>query len=222
MKLKKLIVAFSAAFFAIGLMVAQSSNVQAAKSKYKTSTEVRAVKYGKKTAMIKYKKIVIKGKSKKAKKINKKLNSIAKAHYNGLKDGAKYVLPSEGIDGSMNMKVTTNNKKYICVKVIDYSYIGGAHGYTSEIGYTFNSKGKLLKLNKVFKKSQSYVTKKLLKAFAKWKKSGHTAYEDSEKLIKKSKTKDLDYYIQGKKIYVCFQPYAVAPYSEGIVKLRLK
>jgi len=188
--------------------------------KYKTKTIDKSKEFkGSKSSVMAeytYKRIVLKGKSKAIKKINKRLKKYCTSFFTKDKNQDLPVIfeyakdASESRDyndsycDSVTQQVSFVNKKYICISASSHWYAGGVTN-SSTIGYTFN-----LKTGKQVKKITSFTKTKSLKKIKQQlvqkineKDAGYTTTEIADK-----GSRDFDFIIdKDGNVVVCFGPY---------------
>lgn len=110
----------------------------------------------------------------------------------------------------------SKNGDILCVQLIIYSYLGGAHGNTVVNSFTANtSTGMIYSFKDLFKdknKGISLVEKLILDTI---NKDPEMYFKDYEKTIK-NKHGDYDFYFNGNNLVVYFGLYEIAPYAGGI------
>ncbi|WP_223067229.1 DUF3298 and DUF4163 domain-containing protein [Paenibacillus caui] len=115
-----------------------------------------------------------------------------------------------------------NNGKILSVVYSDYLYAGGAHGMLASVSYNFDvNSGKQIKLQDIVAKEyQQFNLENALSAeLAKKYAAGENVYPDSASTFKFNINQSFYYYDKG--IVYRFEPYEVAPYSEGFVDIKV-
>lgn len=111
-----------------------------------------------------------------------------------------------------NYIVTYNESGMLSIVVDQYSYTGGAHGGTWQIGLTFSLKdGKLLSLDDLLKEKKTTYKVELNQFVVKSLKEINGYYEDFKGL-----EDDADYFLKTDGLALFFQQYAYTPYAAGI------
>lgn len=112
--------------------------------------------------------------------------------------------------------VTYNQKGLLSLFVDRYEYMGGAHGMTVRIGYTFSLEdGRLLTMKDLFGDNPDYlkvINKKLKEGF-----ESHPGYFGGFTGLREVS----DFYLQTDKIKLFFQVYEYTPYAAGIPEFSL-
>lgn len=198
-------------------------NVKAAKkAEYTYKTEKIGGTYKGKTTIktnCSYTKVVLKGKAKGIKKINKFFEKKCKewVKEDSLKDlairNAKDGFEESPLYEKIKNKVTYNDNNIISIKST-YDYFGGGVSNTSDVGYTFSLKsGKLLSISDVYDGSSSQLKKELVASAKSTLHRDGISYKD----ITSKKVEKLDFYLQpDNKLVVCFEPYTVDNGPAGI------
>ena len=124
-----------------------------------------------------------------------------------------------------DISVNRADTKMLSFDVQYYSYLGGAHGYYSNGGYTYDTaSGKLLTLKDVITdlpKLEEIVLKKLSDISEEY-----GLYDDYEAGIKSEISEGDGPYINwdfdNNGMNIWFNPYDIAPYASGIVSINIK
>ncbi len=105
-------------------------------------------------------------------------------------------------------KVKYNMNNILSIRITLKWYAGGAVN-TDEYGYNFNARtGNQIGIKSVVSGSTKTIKKKMYAAIKKkgWSKS-YT--KKAKKIIKKTKLKDLEFYMKNDKVIICFEPYSL-------------
>lgn len=205
------------------------------KIRYKTTDKSKTYKGTKSTIKAEnmFERVVLKGKQKGIKKINKQLKKYSKnffktSDYQSIHVHAKSMSNEREIDDtyflSGTQRVSFVGKKYISIVESSGWYAGGVHN-TTIMGHTFNLKtGKEIK--KITKFTRIKKLKKLKKAIK--KEVERTLFDDpvyKPEIIDIKRATDFDFYIdKDGSVKVCFQPYEIASggwYREYTLKGRV-
>jgi len=128
-------------------------------------------------------------------------------HKASLKDKNLHFLQYEV---SSNFKVRFSGKNLISLSMDTYEFTGGAHGNPGVTCYNIDTKtGKLILLKNLFKSDVDYKTLLNTEIAAKIKELNSDVYTFE------SITDNQAFYIKDGKLYIVFQSYEIAPYSEG-------
>ncbi|CAM3178950.1 DUF3298 and DUF4163 domain-containing protein [Sporolactobacillus spathodeae] len=115
-----------------------------------------------------------------------------------------------------------NQRCRLSVSFVDESYTGGAHGMHLETVYNYNlHSGKRLSLSNIIKnkKERDKVNSYLKKQMTQLKQQGrYDFFLDSFKGVD---VKNGQFYFYDEGIVIVFQEYEVAPYSNGIIHLKV-
>ena len=199
---------------------ASTTNTAKTTIKYKVKTIDKSKEFAGSKSTVKaeysYKRIVLKGKSKAIKKINKTLkkycntfftlntNSEVPAIYEYAKNSSNFSTYNETFYDSVIQDVSFINKKYICISSTAHWYAGGVNN-TSIVGYTFNLKtGKQIKKLTTFTKTKSLkkIKQQLVQKINEMD-AGYTTTEIDSKGVK-----DFNFVIdKDGNVTVCFGPY---------------
>ncbi len=200
------------------------TGVSAKTVKYQTNTVKKTSTY----ASLDYTNLIVKGKSKVAKAVNrdmKKGNKAALKYYKKMKKTYRTGEYGTGAFFSVDRKVSSKKGKYFSIKEnnIEYS-AGGAHPISSFVGYNYNIKtGKRVYLTDVLNLDLDTTKKKIQAKLTKYfKKHNIESSIYDETTFKDYKEDTFQFYIKGKKVHVVFSPYDVAPYAVGFVEITFK
>ena len=121
-------------------------------------------------------------------------------------DDAKKIKDNYYYEATSKVKYNMNN--ILSIRINIKWYAGGAVN-TDEYGYNFNAKtGKEITIKNAVAGSTSAIKNKMYTAINNqtWSK----AYKKkAKKIIKKSKIKDLEFYMKNDKVIICFEPYSL-------------
>jgi len=179
---------------------------------------------------VKYVRPILSGKTKAIKKINntlKKYESQWKKNAESNLDEAKNLVGEFG-DGhytdEVYYKVKYNKNGYISIFFIGYEYSMGAHGLPYFESHTFDlNTGKELVLKDIMKGSDTEIKKKIIAAFQKLiKKNPDEFFSDAEDTLNDTvNSKIKDFYLTKNGIVFYYGPYALAPYSGGLIEASI-
>jgi len=206
-------------------------NAATSKKVYKYKTVDKSETFTGKSCTIKvdnyYKRVVLKGKTKAIKKINKSLKSYSKKFFKKGYSAKEYAANDvdyktndyvEYYEDCANQNLSYKNKKYVSIAVGESWYAGGVSNIT-EYGYTYSLKtGKQIKNIKKFTKLKSLTKiKNALKAMAL---EADPGYDVSE--IDNMKATEFNFYLdESGNVVVCFPPYSLG-YGGWTKKFTLK
>lgn len=115
------------------------------------------------------------------------------------------------------------DKEVLSFTVMDYEYTGGAHGMYGHSGYNYDVKtGKLLSLKEIFTETENLaetISERLLSQYDSevlFEPDGLTEYV--EECIREDR---LNTVLTNRGVRVFFNPYEIAPYSEGVITVDL-
>ncbi len=221
MKLKKIVAMMCV--LAVAVSMSSVTGVSAKTVKYKTKTVKKSTTY----MSLDYTNLVVKGKSKVAKAVNRDMKKSNKAILKDYKESKKVYGTGEYGTGSFyscSRKVTSNKGKYFSILEDNMEYsAGGAHPISWFVGYNYNIKtGKKVYITDVLKMDLGTVKNKMKTKLQKFFKKNHIELTSiyQETTFDDYKEEDFKFYIKGKKVHVVFSPYEVAPYAVGFVELK--
>ena len=121
-------------------------------------------------------------------------------------DDAKKIKDNYYFTATSKVKYNMNN--ILSVRITLKWYAGGAEN-SDEYGYNFDARtGKQIGIKSVVAGSTNTIKKKMYTAIKKknWSKSYK---KKAKKFIKKTKLKDLEFYMKNDKVIICFEPYTL-------------
>lgn len=157
------------------------------------------------------------------KEITATINKTLKIH---AVHAAKYDTENKKTDQSYfyltDVSVKYNHNEKISIIYSDYLYTGGAHGMPASINYNFDLRiGKLLHLNSIItnKKQMNNLKTSLSQSLQAKYDAGENVFQEaiSDFNIDNKTT----FYFYNKGIVIRFEPYEVAPYSEGTIDIKV-
>lgn len=157
------------------------------------------------------------------KEITATINKTLKIH---AVHAAKYDTENKKTDQSYfyltDVSVKYNRDEKISIIYSDYLYTGGAHGMPASINYNFDLRtGKLLHLNSIItnKKQMNNLKTSLSQSLQAKYDAGENVFQEaiSDFNIDNKTT----FYFYNKGIVIRFEPYEVAPYSEGTIDIKV-
>ena len=194
---------YIAVILSLLMMMLSINNISALSYKYKKVDYT--YHYQGRTFTKYYKKVLVKGNSKRSKKIRSYLNKIDKRDQNEVNTGASNAdFRQDHYDwwDKSNVRVTKNTKSIFSLCRTNDSHFGGvANRYY--YGYTFNKKGKLLKLFDVAKGQKSCVLVSIKNALLR---EGISGSSISDYIRHPNK---IQFYVNGHKVYICISSYEV-------------
>lgn len=158
-------------------------------------------------------------------KINKEIENKAMDFKKSIENLAKEAKKENALTNSyqiiLNFKVSFNKDNILSLTLCFYEYTGGAHGlgYNESLNIDLNT-GEKIYLKDLFDSKEDY--KNIINDFIidEMSKNPDKYYEnavaDFYGIIQ-----DQPYYIEDNNIVVYFNPYEIAPYSEGIKEFKI-
>lgn len=157
------------------------------------------------------------------KEITATINKTLKIH---AVHAAKYDTENKKTDQSYfyltDVSVKYNHDEKISIIYSDYLYTGGAHGMPESINYNFDLRtGKLLHLNSIItnKKQMNNLKTSLSQSLQAKYDAGENVFQEAISDFNIDNTTTFYFYNKG--IVIRFEPYEVAPYSEGTIDIKV-
>ena len=185
------------------MMTLSMNNVNALSYKYKKIDYT--YHYRGRTFTKYYRKVLVKGHSKRIKKIRaylKKIDKRDQTKVNKSMSNAEFRQDSYDWWDKSNVRVTKNTKSIFSICRTNDSHFGGVAN-RDYYGYTFNKKGKLLKLFDVTKGKKACVLVSIKNALLKEEINGSSIRNYI------SHPNKIQFYVNGHKVYVCISSYEV-------------
>lgn len=158
--------------------------------------------------------------------IKSNITNLIESDFNDYKEEEASPLPEDGphLSNTLYMQGSIDffNGKILCYKTYMEAYTGGAHGYNSYNYIVFDmTDGSVISASDIFNEGYKNGLSKILRNRAKttnnWSEEDLISYIDSPDEIEAS---DI-FGISNDSITFVYNPYAIGPYSTGIVKISV-
>lgn len=191
---------------------------------------------GETIAIISYEKLVLDGKTEAIKKINKSIKKDCTKNFREYKHrvfsyAKDYIALNDQYYYQVYCNVTYNDNDVISLKMTWYWYAGGVSN-SSSYGLTYDLKtGDKLELTDVVEGSSSKIKNKIVKATEKYintiNEDGWWSDNDIQTALDQIKSYDLndfEFFLKGKKVYICYDQYEILRSNFGgdIIGIKAK